>query len=145
MSLFLPERGKGHDCQNEPTEDQFCHPQQWPLDWPSLLQPPGWQPDLQGDEEDGEEHLKSDRRYFQSVRALCFVEPTARCDPPANISAWLSFGDEANTLLIPVILCPAVLISIGDGPSWHTLPLTPHLSCEKLTGAHSGRRQQSSM
>lgn len=50
------ERGEGHDRQNEPTEDQLCHPQQWPLDRPSLLQPPGGQQDLQGDEEDGEQH-----------------------------------------------------------------------------------------
>lgn len=55
LSWFLAERGKGHDCQNEPTEDQFCHTQQRPLDRPALLQPPGRQPDLQGDEEDGEE------------------------------------------------------------------------------------------
>lgn len=53
---FSPERGEGHDRQNEPTEDQLCHPQQWPLDRPSFLQPPGGQQDLQGDEEDGEQH-----------------------------------------------------------------------------------------
>lgn len=63
LSLSFTEGGKGHDCQNEPTADQFYDPQQWPLDRPSLLQPPGWQPDLQGDEKDGKvEHLKSD--YF---------------------------------------------------------------------------------
>lgn len=56
-----PERGEGHDRQNEPTEDQLCHPQQWPLDRPALLQPPGGQQDLQGDEEDGEQHQTAHR------------------------------------------------------------------------------------
>lgn len=57
----LTERGKGHDCQNEPAEDQLCHPQQWTLDRPSLLQPFRWKSDLQRFEEDGK------TRFFKQM------------------------------------------------------------------------------
>lgn len=55
VPVCLAERGEGHVSQNEPSEDQLCDPQLRPLDRPSLLQPHGGQPDLQGDEEDGED------------------------------------------------------------------------------------------
>lgn len=54
-------------------------------------------------------------------------------DSPASVSARLSSRDEANASLTPIILCPSVLLRGGDGPSWHTPPLTLHLGSKKLS------------
>ena len=152
VSSSLPERGEGHDSQDEPAEDQFCDPQQRPLDWPSVLQPYGRQPDLQGDEEDGEEDLKMLTVIFffevcpdpllcsAAVMAVTVVRVPQPGVSLPSVSHQPSFADEANALLIPIILWSVALISSGDGPSWHTPPLTP-LLWEALQ-EHSGRQQQ---
>lgn len=49
------ERREGHDCQDEPPENQLHRTQPASLGSRApLLQPLGWQPGVQGDEEDGE-------------------------------------------------------------------------------------------
>lgn len=149
VSSSLPERGEGHDSQDEPAEDQFCDPQQRPLDWPSLLQPHGRQPDLQGDEEDGEEDLKMLIVVFSkcpdpllcraAVKAVTVVRVPQPGVSPLSVSHQPSFVDEANALLIPIILWSVALMSSGDGPSWHTPPRTPLLweALRSTQGANS--------
>lgn len=49
------ERRESHDCQDEPPQNQLHWTQSAPLGSRApLLQPFGWQPGVQGDEEDGE-------------------------------------------------------------------------------------------